>query len=97
MRPSKDEVKLEVRGFEHFNPSTLAHKKPYTSARVKTVLSRCLLGAVIAPGLPRESCNRGRWASVSGHALVPRTDALCLRKHSTKPPLKILLSGRWVV
>ena len=36
---------------------------------METVLSGCLLGAAIAPGLPRESFNRGRWAFVSGHAL----------------------------
>ena len=55
---------------------------------METVLSGCLLGAAIAPGLPRESCNRGRWASVSGHALVPRTDALRLQ------PLPTLCYGR---
>ena len=41
----------------------VAQKTPHR-ARAKTVLSRCLLGAAIAPGLPREPCNRGRWASV---------------------------------
>jgi hypothetical protein len=62
-----------------FQPLNAGAAKPHPGARAKTVLSRCLLEAVIAPGLPREPCNRGRWASVSGHALVPRTDALRLQ------------------
>ena len=41
--------------------NAVAQKTPHR-ARAKTVLSRCLLGAAIAPGLPREWCNRSRWA-----------------------------------